>query len=346
MTLLFDLGHPAHFHLFKHTINALTEKGHLVIITAKDQPVLVELLRDSGLEFIILGRKGKSLAGKAFRQIGFTWKTWRIARKYKIDIGLGVSISVPHAAIFSRMKSVLFDDDDRAVTPLFYHFAHRLASRVLSPGCLAFQNGGEKYTYYDGYHELAYLHPKRFTPDPNVPLKAGLMPGEPYFILRFNAFGAYHDSGHGGFSDQQKEVLINKLKGHGKVFISGEKAASPQFQPYMTRISPAEMHSFMAGASMFLSDSQTMTSEAAVLGIPSIRMNTFAGKISYLEEQEKKYGLTFGFLPQDFDKMLVKLDELLAMDDLKAEWQRRRQRMLEEKIDVTGYFIKYIESLV
>jgi len=158
MTLLFDLGHPAHLHLFKHTIVALKDKGHKVIITAKDQPVLIALLHDAGLDFINLGRKGSSLPAKALKQLVFDWKVWRIARKHHVDMGLGVSMSVPHAALFCKMKSVLFDDDDRAVTPLFYRFAHSVADRVLSPSCLAFQQGGAKYTYYEGYHELAYLH--------------------------------------------------------------------------------------------------------------------------------------------------------------------------------------------
>jgi predicted glycosyltransferase len=77
-----------------------------------------------------------------------------------------------------------------------------------------------------------------------------------------------------------------------------------------------------------------------MLGVPSIRMNSFVGKISYLEEQEKKYGLTYGFKPADFNKMLAKIDELLAMPNLKEEWQRRRQKMLEEKMDVTAYLVE------
>jgi len=79
-----------------------------------------------------------------------------------------------------------------------------------------------------------------------------------------------------------------------------------------------------------------------MLGVPSIRMNTFAGKISYLEEQEKKYGLTYGFKPADYNKMLAKIDELLAMPGLKEVWQQRRRKMLEEKIDVTEWIIKVL----
>jgi predicted glycosyltransferase len=243
------------------------------------------------------------------------------------------------------MKSVVFDDDDHSVTPLFYQFAHRFADRVLSPDCLAFQKGGKKYTYYPGYHELAYLHPSRFNPDPSIPLNAGMGPGEHYFFLRFNAFGAYHDKGHSGFSFEQKLKLVELLKKYGKVFINGEKKLSPEFEPYRVMIHPADIHHFIAFATMYIGDSQTMASEAAMLGVPSIRVNSFAGKISYLEEQEKRYGLTFGFLPNEFDIMVLKINELLLMNDLKEEWQRRKECMLLEKIDVSEFIINYLNCL-
>jgi uncharacterized protein len=344
MNLLFDLGHPAHFHLFKHSISVLKTNGHQITITAKDQPVLIELLKDAGLEFINLGRKGSSLSGKAIRQLWFDWRIWQIACKNKIDIGLGVSMSVPQASIFCRMKSFVFDDDDSAITPLFYRFAHRFANRVLSPDSLSWQQGGDKYIYYKGYHELAYLSPDRFTPDPAVPAKAGIKSGERYFILRFNAFKAYHDKGQTGFSLQQKELLIEKLSPYGRIIITGEQLAPPQFRPYQLNLHPSDMHSLMAGASMFIGDSQTMASEAAMLGVPSIRLNSFAGKISTLEEIEKKYQLTFAFHPDDFEYMLAKIETLLASPNLKEEWQIRRQKMLQDKIDVTGFIIGFIEN--
>lgn len=344
MNYLFDLGHPAHFHLFKHLIFALKKDGHNVIIAAKDQPVLKELLTSAGLEFINLGRKGRTLAGKALKQLWFDWRVWQIARINKIDLGLGVSMSLPQAAIFSKMKSIVFDDDDYAVTPLFYRFAHHFADHVISPDCLSWQKSGGKYVYYRGYHELAYLHPDRFEPDPAVLVKERLEPGEPFFILRFNAFKAYHDPGHSGLSSMQKKQLLEKLLPFGRVFISGETDLLPEFETYKLTIPPREIHSLMAYATMYIGESQTMASEASVLGIPSIRINSFAGRISTLKELEEKYQLTFAFHPSGFEKMLEKVDELLAMTNLKDEFQCRKNRMLENKIDVTALFYRLVEN--
>jgi predicted glycosyltransferase len=84
--------------------------------------------------------------------------------------------------------------------------------------------------------------------------------------------------------------------------------------------------------------------EAAMLGTPSIRFSDFSGRISVLEELEHKYGLTFGFKTNESDKFFNKIDELLKTKNIKKEWQRRRQKMLAEKIDVTAFMAWLIEN--
>jgi predicted glycosyltransferase len=61
-------------------------------------------------------------------------------------------------------------------------------------------------------------------------------------------------------------------------------------------------------------------------------------------ELEKKYGLCHSFLSGEFDKMLSKIDELLTMPELKKEWQNRRKKMLGEKIDVTAFWVWFVEN--
>jgi predicted glycosyltransferase len=202
-----------------------------------------------------------------------------------------------------------------------------------------------KTVKYDGYHELAYLHPKRFTPDPKVLEGIGLKENEPYFILRFNAFKAHHDIGEKGLSLEDKRKLISVLEKRGRVFITTERKIDKEFEKYQLSISPEKIHSLIYFSTMLIGDSQTMTSEAAVLGIPSIRCNTFVGKISYLEEEEHKYQLTYGFRPTNSKEMFLKIETLLDMPYLKNIWQERRNRMLMNKIDVTAFYVWFIEKL-
>jgi predicted glycosyltransferase len=54
----------------------------------------------------------------------------------------------------------------------------------------------------------------------------------------------------------------------------------------------------MAFAEFFIGDSQSMTVESAVPGVPAIRVNDFVGRISAVRELETA-GLCFGFSPDE-----------------------------------------------
>ena len=223
-------------------------------------------------------------------------------------------------------------------------FGHPFTDLVVSPDSLRGSRKKKGTLFYPGYHELAYLHPNRFTPDPSVPAEAGLLPGERYFVLRFNAFKAHHDKGAEGLSLEQKLQLVRLLEGYGRVIITTEKEILQELAGYRLTVSPKNIHSLICYSTLFVGDSQTMASEAAVMGVPSLRCNSFAGRLSSLEEEEKKYGLTFAFTPQEFDRLIDRVKELLSLPGLKEEWQARRRGMLADKIDVTSFLVWLAEG--
>lgn len=343
MNILIDIGHPAHVHLFRNLHSRLIAKGHNVIVAVKNIPTAFTLLDLYKINYLNLGEKPNGILKKIFKQFFFSGQITKLAKKNKIDLGMGISVSVAQAGLFSSMKTIIFDDDDFRATPVYALAAHTLADQVLVPDCSKTLNL-KKIVRYAGYHELAYLHPNVFSPDAEVLKELGIEKAEKFFLLRFNAFKAHHDIGKKGLSLSNKLELIHKLEKHGKVFISGEANLEEEFIKYRLTISLEKIHSVLYFATMLVSDSQTMSSEAALMGTPSIRMNSFVGKISYLEEQEHRYQLTFGFTPENETQMFLKIDELLAMPDLKAEWQKRRQKMLNEKIDVTAFLVWFVEN--
>ena len=342
MNILMDIAHPAHVHLLRNTYFKLVEKGHNVFVTVKEIPAAINLLDRYQIPYIHLGGKRDSLVGKAIFQLKYNLRIWKLVVAEKIDIGFCSSMTIAHLSRISRMKSVLLDDDDDEVEPLYVKYAHPYANTILSPDCL--KRKSSKTIYYSGYHELAYLHPRRFSPDSDVLSDIGLKESDIYYLLRFNAFKAHHDSGVKGLSPDDKRKLIHSLEKTGKVFITTESEIDEEFRKYQLKVSPEKVHSLIYYASMLIGDSQTMTSEAAVLGTPAIRCNTFVGRISYLEEEEHKYGLTYGFRPENSNAMFAKIEELIAIPDLKMEWQRRRQKMLADKIDVTAFQTWFIEN--
>lgn len=342
MNILFDINHPAHVHLLHHTYFALKAKGHTLYVTVKDIPAAKELLDHFGIPYICIGHKDDSLAKKGLEQLLYDWRVWQIVRKHHMDVGVGPSMTLAHVSRLSRMKSVILDDDDDAVEPLFVKYAHPFADVILSPDSI--RRKAKQTIYHAGTHELAYLHPNRFTPDKQVLSEVGLRPSEPFFIVRFNAFKAHHDVGAKGLSMEGKRRLINLLSQHGRVFITSERDIEEEFKPYQLHVPQEKIHSLMSYATMFVGDSQTMTSEAAVLGTPAVKCNSFAGRLSVPNELERKYGLCYAFLPEQEEAFFAKIEELLAMPDLKAEWQRRRQILLADKIDVTQFLTSFIEN--
>jgi len=341
MNVLIDIAHPAHVHLLKYTIGELRNRGNKVIVTVKDIPSAISLLERLGIPYVYTGGKSDWLLGKAFLQIFLFFKILHIVLKEKIDLGFSSSLTLSHVSIFTKMKCIILDDDDDHVEPLFVKYAHPFADAVLSPDCV--QRAIKTAIKYPGYHELAYLHPNRFVPDINVLSEAGIKPGECFFVMRFNSFKAHHDVGVLGLSKEVKLKLVRKLSVKGRVLITSERQIDIDFEPYQLKISPEKIHSLLYYATLFISDSQTMTTEASILGTPSIRCNSFVGLLSVFEELEHKYGLCFGFKPDNADDMFDKIDELLEMGDLKCEFQKRRSEFLYEKIDVSAFFLWFIE---
>ena len=342
MNILIDINHPAHVHLYRNVYAMLAAHGNEVIVVVKEIPSAMKLLDLYGIPYINIGKKDDAILKKGLDQLAYDRRLLKIVKEHHIELGIGSSINIPHVSKLNKMKSVILDDDDDEVEPLFTQFGHPFADTILSP--VGTTRKSKKTIYVNAYHELAYLHPNRFKPDSSVLQDAGVKAGEPYFILRFNAFKAHHDVGVVGLTLENKRRLVQYLESKGRVFITTERDIDDEFKSYQLKVSPEKAHSLMYYATMLVGDSQTMTSEAAVLGTPAIRCNTFVGRIHYLEEEEHKYGLTYGFLPDEAEKMFGKIEELLAVPNLKEEWQMRRQRMLSEKIDYSRFLEWFVEN--
>ncbi|MBW2412217.1 MAG: hypothetical protein JRF72_20645 [Deltaproteobacteria bacterium] len=89
-----------------------------------------------------------------------------------------------------------------------------------------------------------------------------------------------------------------------------------------------------------------MAAEAAMLGTPSLRVSTFSGRISYLNELEHRYGLTFGFHPGEIDEFFSKLSELLHGSRYWEHAKASHRRLIREKCNVAQWFVEFLEDSV
>ena len=344
MTVLIYLGHPAHFHLFKETIKNLQNKGVKSVIVIKSKDVLEKLLIDSQLPYINISEGNAK--GNAYKN--FFKRLKRLAsiiRSAKPNLLIGSAAELTVLGKVFRIPSYIFFEDDFEAVKKFAKIAGPFATKLVCPNCCSAWKWDYKKIGYNSYHELAYLHPNHFTPNAEK-VKSIFKLNEKNFILRFAQLTAYHDVGKSGITTDIAQQLIDMLSAQGNVFITSERALEPQFEKYRIQISPLDIHHALYFADMYIGDSQTMTAEAALLGTPAIRFNDFVGELSYLEELEHKFHLTYGIKTNHSEKLLEKVKELLNTPDLKQSWQSKRALMLNECIDMSAFMTDLIEKSI
>ena len=344
MRIVFDIVHPAHVHFFKHMITALRARGHETKILARDKDVTSKLLELYGLEHTTVGRpsaRGKlgQLAELVRRDVTLA----RLARGFGADVIVTRNPAGVQAARLLPGVVGIFDTDDGSAAGIHFQAARPFAHWLTSPDCLS-ERWGKRHVAYPGYKQSAYLHPDHFTPDATVCDELGVDRAEPFFVVRFVAMAASHDGGEAGMPAAAKREVIERLQKRGRVFLSCEGKVPAAWQHLAFQLAPHRLHDALAFAQMVVGDSQTMAAEAAFLGTPALRSSTFAGRISYLQELQERYGLTWAYHPKDSDAFLRKLDELLARGPaLRASIADGHARMLREKINIAHWYTDFIE---
>jgi predicted glycosyltransferase len=337
------MGHPAHFHLFKHVIAELRGQGHESDILIKKKDVLEDLLQSTDWEYhnILPEGRGDSKTGLAIGMVKRDWRMLRLVRRLRPDILIGTSVEISHVGKLLGIPSVNVNEDDWDVVPMYAKLAYPWASSILAPVGCRMGKWESKTEFYRGYHELAYLHPDRFTPDMSV-VEPYFNADSPYAVLRFSSLNAHHDEGIRGITDNLAAQILERLEPHMDVWITSERELTPHFEKLRMPVKPQDIHHVLAFAQMYIGDSQTMAAEAGVLGTPFLRYNDFVGRISYLDDIENHYRLGFGIPGSQPGLLLRRLEELLGMEDRSRIWQERRERMLGDKVDVTTWMVDYL----
>ena len=334
MRVLIDIGHPAHVHLFKNFANIFLRKGHVVLFTVRSSECEIELLKAYDFKYFVLGKKHKSLPGKIVGIIKFDLKLLSVALKYKPDIFLSHgSIYAAHVAAMMGKPHISMEDSGNMEQIRLYR---PFTKAILTPDILQEQLG-DKQVRYKGYHELCYLHPKYFQPDTDVKKLLGIKDNEKYVIVRFVSWKATHDIGEGGFSDGEKVLLIERLAGRFRVFITAEGALPGEFEKLRLSIPPQLLHHVLAFAEIVVSEGATIASEAGLLGSPSVYYSSIAR--SYLEDQEK-YGTVHNFRPGN--GIMQKIENIVSGD--KNVYKAKSKKLIGDKIDVNAFLVWFIEN--
>ena len=239
MNILIDVGHPAHVHLFRNFAIEMQSKKHKILFTCRDKEFEIYLLEHYRLPYKSFGRKYLSLPGKMLGLIEFDIKEFITGLRFRPDIFLSHgSIYAAHAsALLGRPHISLEDTFNFEQIRLYKPFTNAILTSDYDHPF-----NSKKLIKYSGYHELAYLHPKRFQPDVTVLKELGVQKDEKYTIVRFVSWKASHDIGHKGIIPENKLKAINSFKKNGKVYISSESELPDLLKPYQLKIPPHRIH--------------------------------------------------------------------------------------------------------
>lgn len=369
MKVLFMVSHPAHFHMFRYTIENLQKDGNQVVVVIRPKDILEQLCKDANIAYYKVKNRPKKwgLLGLGLALIEKIIEVLRITRKEKPDILIGSDGVIAVVGKLLGIPAFECNEDDGEAIHLYARMFFPLFTGIIHPTCCSAWKWNYKKIGYPSYHELGYLHPNQFTPSKDVVEKYGIDTSKPYFVIRFAKLTAYHDVGIHGMNTEIAAHVVELLKPHGQIYITSERELEPQFEPYRIRINPLDMHHVMAFASLYIGDSQTMAAEAGVLGTPFVRFNDFVGRLSYLHELEAPtdytprkdgympfvdkhvpdsvhYCLGYGHKTADVEGFYNSIAKWMAMPNRKDVCATRCEQMLSEKIDYAKFLTWFIEN--
>lgn len=341
MRIHIDIGHPAHVHYFKNTIEKIEAAGHFVFVIARKKEITFDLLKAYNIKFKSRGKGENDLIGKFFYLFSGAFQVWRFAYKHKIDLYL--SFASPYnalASIFYRKPNISFDDTEHNL------FNHRiyvpLSSAVLTP--VDFKcNFGNKHIRFDSTMDASYLHPKYFIPKKvsfNHRSQTHKNPKKK-IILRLVSWNASHDTNEEGINIRNVYHLIETLADFAEIYISSEKTLPLDLDKYSIRIRPEEMHYYMSEADLFIGESGSMATESAFLGTHSIVLNSAAHNFGVFQRLAKFE--TF-YIAKDFDDLINTAVLFLKRDTLKADGKRISKEIINEGINLTDFMFWFIEN--
>jgi len=347
MNIVIIANTPAQVHFYRNIILTLSERGHQVKLLVRRYGESIEVVNELRMDYSVHSNLASSKAGKILALPFDILKSCRYLYSFKPDLISGFGV---YDALISALLDcwcVEFSDSEPRVNKLSYAIQYKLympfVDSIVVPESFM-DDLGRKQIRLNSFKELAYLHPNYWNPDEEIKELLHLDDGEEYALIRFNAFRGVHDLGIRGFSDEDKIRLVYTLEKYAKVFISSEAGVPSEIRDRVLRIPKSRIHDVIFYAKMLVTDTQTMTTEAALLGTPAVRCNHFVGPndMGNFVELEKKYGMIFNY--RDPDRALNKAVELIQKSNLKKEWNGKRERLLRDKIDITAFMSWFIEN--
>lgn len=344
MEIVIFMQHPVEANMYQYVVPLLEKKGHNInIIIMEKENMISEIVKNYTNNYFKIGQTQPEIIKKAFNIIKIDKRLLKKIKEIKPSLILSPStLYAGHVASVLNIPHIGFCDTETAKFNQLMSFPFQ--DVILTPSSYYEKVPIKKHVVFNGSKELAYLHPNWYKPDSSVLDNFGLSKSDKIVLMRFSAKIATHDIGSSSIVKKNLNILYKKIKEieeFATILISStEISLGKKFEKFHYSIPPHKYIDLLSFCGLYLGEGSTSAAEAGVLGVPWIFTQDV--KLGNLLDQEKNYGL--GFQIPNINKALIKAKELISNKNTKSEWQKKRAKLLEDKIDVTKFLAWFIDS--
>lgn len=339
MHIVVTIQHPAHVHFFRPVVRMVEAEGHRVDVFAREKDLVTYLLDEYGIDYTVLADEPASPWWLPLTQAKYELRLFEACRRLDPDVLVAIGEpGITHVGKLCGATSILLTDTEHARFQL--NISVPFADLVCTPASFE-ADFGDHHVCYEGFHELAYLHPDRYDPNPDIRQACGLDPDRKLAVVRLISWEAAHDFGHSGF--ERTERLVSALESEGiQVVVTAEGEVPPGLESNQVTVPPEHIHDLLYHADVFVGESGTMTLESAILGTPAVFVATFNAGV--LKELESTYGLVDILSGEQRTRTAIRRAKAI-LETEPSVWSRRRQQLLEDTVDPAAFVHRQLQRV-
>lgn len=268
-SVVIDITHYPHINFYKNALKIILEKNIDVHVILRPRGRLVSIFQKECpfIPFTLIGNHEKTFFGKIADMVRRDLNFLNYYRKMNVGVGTAVGgINITHISWLLAKPSIIFTDD--LEYKLGYYLYSPIATHIILPKSIPAQ--GEKFLKYNGFKELAYLHPNHFMANKKALESYNINPHKYVFIREVsNASLNYRKMKMGKLIK-----IIDHIKNKNlKIIISIEdKSLVNIFENHCIILKePIEdIYSLMSYALFTVSSGDSMARESCLVGTPAI----------------------------------------------------------------------------
>ena len=297
MRVWVDLTNSPHVLVLRPLIERLRQRGHEVLVTARDHAQTQELLQRFGIPYLPVGHHGGGrLSGRAAAFASRSRALFAFAKRngpFAIALGHG-SVELNFVARLLGIPATTAFDYEFA--RLQHHLNCRLARTVVVPELIPAERlrpygALPKLARYPGLKEEYYL--ADFTPNPAVLEELRIDPQRPLVVVRTPPTGALYHRFESPLFAALLELLASRARDGGLQVVvlprgANQREALAGRAELIVPERAVDAQSLISYASLVISGGGTMNREAVALGTPVA--TTFQGRLGAVDEALIKEG--------------------------------------------------------